>query len=375
MWTSPTILAMDGPQPLALDDTGPAVRDVQSRLADLGLDVSSDEPAVFGSATQAAVRAFQRQRGLTADGRVGPETWRALVEAGRVLGDRRLYFTEPMLRGDDVRELQRRLNRLGFDAGTIDGVFGPQTEEAVREFQANAGLRVDGIVGTEVVAAIRRLHRGHQSAPAALVREREALRTGPRRQSLAGTRILLDPALGPDGPGATAPNGRPEHEICWEIASRLEGRLLGRGVNVILSRGPATTPSQSDRARLANAEAVDAVLSLRLNALNSPNASGAAAYYFGDGDYVSESGRRLAELCVDLVVARTGTSHCRAHASAVSLLRETRAPAVVVEPGFVTHPEDGLRLQDEDFQDQVAEALTLALAEHLTGGLEALAAS
>ncbi len=347
--------------------TGPAVHDVQSRLDALGFPVDGDEPAVYGPATESAIRAFQQQRGLIADGAVGAETWRALVEAGRQLGDRRLYLTDPMLRGDDVRDLQGRLNRLGFDAGGIDGVFGPDTAEAVRDFQVNAGLRVDGIVGSEVVGALRRLHRQHQSGAASTVREREALRRAPPRRSLAGARILLDPGRGPDDPGALAPNGRAEHEITWELANRLEGRLLARGVNVILTRGPETTPTPSERARLANDEGVETVLSVRLNALDSAAACGASALYFGDGEFESAAGRRLAELCLDRITTATGSPHCRTHPSTVSLLRETRAPAVIVEPGFVTHPEEGMAIQRPGVQDQVAQALSWALAEHLTG--------
>jgi N-acetylmuramoyl-L-alanine amidase len=347
--------------------TGPAAHDVQSRLAALGHPVDGDEPAVFGASTEAAVRAFQQQRGLTADGAVGAETWRALVEAGRELGDRRLYLTDPMLRGDDVRELQRRLNRLGFDAGGVDGVFGPDTAEAVRDFQVNVGLRVDGIVGPDVVGAIRRLHRQHQSGAAATVREREQLRRSPPRRSLAGARILIDPGGGPDDPGARAPNGRHEHEVTWELANRLEGRLLARGVNALLSRGPETTPTTSERARLANDEGVDAVLSLRMNALGSASARGAAAFYFGDGDFESAAGRRLADLCLDRVTDVLATAHCRSHPATLSLLRETRAPAVILEPAFLTHPEEGLSIQHAELQDRLADALTGALAAHLTG--------
>jgi N-acetylmuramoyl-L-alanine amidase len=245
----------------------------------------------------------------------------------------------------------------------------------VRDFQANVGMRVDGIVGSETVAAIRRLHRQHQSAPAAVVREREALRARPPRESLAGSRVLIDPAHGPDDPGATGPDGRQEHEICWEIASRLEGRLLAHGVNVVLSRGPATSPSTSARARLANAENVDAVVSIHLNALESSVARGVAAYYYGDGDFQSESGRRLASLCLDELVARTGSPDCRAHPSVVSILRETRAPAVIVEPGFLSHPDESRQLQDTAYQAEIAEGLSVAVSTYLTGQIARAAES
>ena len=70
------------------------------------------------------MRPFQEHRGLRSDGVCGPQTWSALVEAGRVLGDRLLYYRNPMLRGDDVATLQRQLGALGFDAGRVDGIFG-----------------------------------------------------------------------------------------------------------------------------------------------------------------------------------------------------------------------------------------------------------
>lgn len=60
----------------------------------------------------------------------------AEVALGRVLRLRR-----PMMRGEDVREVQRRLNIKA------DGIFGPQTDGAVRQFQRTRGLVVDGIVG------------------------------------------------------------------------------------------------------------------------------------------------------------------------------------------------------------------------------------
>jgi len=155
-------------------ETGEAVRDLQRRLAALGLDSTSDEPGEFGPGTEAAVRAFQQQRGLVVDGLCGRQTWATLVESGFSLGDRTLYFRQPMLRGDDVTELQRQLNSLGFDAGREDGILGEQTADAVAEFQRNVGLAPDGFCGWTTVAALRRV--GTLAAGSvASVREREML--------------------------------------------------------------------------------------------------------------------------------------------------------------------------------------------------------
>lgn len=350
---------------------GAEVEDVQRRLTALGLSCDADLGR-FEAATVEAVRAFQQQRGLQADGIVGPDTWRSLVAAGYRLGDRMLYVTRPETYGDDVRDLQRRLNRLGFDAGYDDGLYGPQTFEAVREFQLNVGLDVDGITGPSTLDVLMRLHRTHQSAPAYAVREREQLRRPTRRESLAGARIMVDAGHSPDLPGISAPDGTAEHEVTWQLAAVLEGRLSALGAHVVLARGPATSPTPSERAQLANGEDVEAIISLHGNGVDTPSARGAAAYYFGTEGYVSERGRMLAQLAVDAVTAATGTPNCRTHPSTTALLRESRAPAIIVEPGFLTHPEEGRQLLEPAYQRLIASALVDALQRFLAGdGLRA----
>lgn len=353
-------------QPIALGSAGPEVLDVQRRLAGLGLPCGEDPPGEFADGTHRAVRVFQQRRGLSADGIVGDETWASLVEAGYQRGDRLLYLTRPFLRGDDVLDLQRRLNRLGFDSGYTDGVFGPQTFEALREFQLNVGAKVDGIAGPRTHDALMRLHRQHQRSPAFAVREREAL-LSQRRESIAGARILVDAGHGAGSPGFTGPDGIAEQEITWQLATRVAGRLGALGAHPVLARGPGNCPSTSERAQLANREQVEAILSIHLNGLPQHEASGAAAYYFGQDGYVSERGRMLAQLCVDRIVERTGAIDCRTHPSTMTILRESRAPAALVEPGFLTHPDEGRRLADPDHQNHLAQALTDAINEFLLG--------
>ncbi len=352
-------------EPIRPGSIGPEVEDVQRRLGAIGLPCDG-ERAVFDAVTESAVRAFQQRRGLLADGVVGPETWQALVGASFHLGDRLLYVTRPLLYGDDVRDLQRRLNRLGFDAGYDDGLFGPQTVAAVREFQLNAGVLVDGIAGRETVDHLLRLHRSHQEAAAAAVREREALRR-PRRRAIAGARLLVDPGRSVADPGLRAPDGTPEHEVTWGIAAALEGRLSALGAHVVLSRGPGTSPTPSERAHQANSEDVELILSIHGNGVPSPAGRGAAAYHFGTDVQISDRGKRLAELALAAVLTATGTPDCRVHAATLAILRESRAPAVVIEPGFLTHPQEGRLLCEPGYQSRIAEALTEAVVHYLVG--------
>ncbi|KYG28190.1 N-acetylmuramoyl-L-alanine amidase [Alkalihalobacillus trypoxylicola] len=99
----------------------------------------------FGDETHNAVLAFQRAKGLTPDGIVGPKTWTELNKqpAAKPKYSRLLRLTSPMMRGDDIKAVQRA---LGI---TADGIYGPQTQRAVRSYQSKHGLLVDGIVGQQ----------------------------------------------------------------------------------------------------------------------------------------------------------------------------------------------------------------------------------
>ena len=351
---------------IRLGDTGAPVVDVQRRLA-LVLDEPVPTDGTFDEPTLHAVRHFQRARNLPADGIVGPETWRALVESGYTLGSRLLWHSRRMMRGDDVRELQHRLNGRGFDAGAEDGMFGPLARAAVEEFQRNAGLAVDGVVGPATLAALRRLRREHQSGGIGVrAREREWLRrlTG---RTLAGARILVDPSHGPGDPGHVGRSGLTEADVAWQVSARLHARLAARGAHVVLSRGPGSNPSGSERARLANEQGVDVAVSVGVNALDNPQACGSSTYYFGAPHFVSEGGYRLATLVQERVAGSGWEPDCRVHPMTWSILRETRMPTIVSEPGFITSPRDEERLADPARQDALADALVDALAQFFEG--------
>ena len=131
----------------------------------MDLAPSGDALGKFGVSTREAVASFQSRRGLHASGTCDEHTWMALVEAGWRLGDRPLVLTAPQLRGDDITELQDALNRLGFDCGRPDGIFGPTTAMALHDFQRNGGLTIDGICGPRTVRMLELLRRQTGSGP------------------------------------------------------------------------------------------------------------------------------------------------------------------------------------------------------------------
>lgn len=308
-----------------IGDSGDAVRDIQGRLLALGYSTQLDPGGEFGGATQSAVRGFQTDRGLTADGEVGPETWRVLYEAGYRLGDRLLFLRRPMLRGEDVAELQGRLSQLGFDPGKVDGIFGLETEQAVLEFQRNRVLTEDGIAGPEVLTELRLLVRGKMRAGRETVREREWLRTLPA--SVVGSRVFFDAAC-------RTPE---EARAAWAAASSAAMELQARGGQPMLGRSADTRLPERVRAGRANRLGAELVVSFQIRADGGP----AAVFYFASDRGASRAGEMLATR-----IAETAGGVVEGRATAI--LRDTRAPSVII-----SHPELG-----SEIGRQVVEGLT-----------------
>lgn len=355
-------------RPIRSGDRGPAVREIRRVLTDLDLLAPAQGriAEAFDAATERAVRAFQQSRGLSVDGRVGAETWRALDAARWRLGARTLYHAVPEpITGEDVRSLQERLLEMGYDVGRADAIYGVRTARAVAQFQREVGLTPDGSCGPHTMDALRRLGRKVVGGRPQWLRESDAIRqSGP---TLVGRTVVIDPGHGGTDPGVVVGDGPlrwNEADLVHDLASRLEGRLAAAGVRVQLTRGPSPLSClpDADRAELANSLGADVFISLHTDEHHNPTAEGVATYHYGtDNGVTSATGERLAGLVQREIVARTGLRDCRTHAKAWDLLRLTRMPAVRVEVGYLTSAGDRHRLVDPRFRDRVAEAIVAAV--------------
>ncbi|MBN2169156.1 MAG: N-acetylmuramoyl-L-alanine amidase [Actinobacteria bacterium] len=352
------------------NDSGREISDIQARLVAAGfLSLDSperrDDNCVFGEDTDHAVRAFQQERGLIADGIVGPDTWRQLVEASRTLGSRFLYLREPPLRGDDVANLQQRLNALGFYSGKEDGIFDKETARAVEQFQHNSGLQPDGIVGTKTVEAFLRLARVTKQTSVATLREREK---GLPTTGIKNRRILVDAGHGfPPDSGEVGMNGLLESEVAEEITLMLGRELLNKGALVIYMRHRGEYLTESERATRANERFVELVISVHMNSSADRKAGGTSSYYFSSGNYNSPYGYRMANHAQDHLVNALGTQDCRAHGRAFPLLRETKMPVVIIEPLFITNPNEEKLLTEPSVNMRIAEAVAAAAEDYFKG--------
>lgn len=265
----------------------------------------SDETGSFLAGTQDALIAFQKANGLDPDGICGAMSWSALIETAFDIGDRLLCLRSPMMRGDDVSELQLRLGALGFDAGRVDGIFGPLTQQAIADFQRNAGLVSDKVCGPETVDSLVRLEGRGGTATVTGVRERDRLRR--RLTELTELRVALGSV------GRIHP-----------ILSGFAAGLQISGMSTLL----LDEDDWSAQAVAVNEFSADIFLGFEECELPQVDAS-----YFSVPGYESDAGRRFAELIIQELPAAPGWGMGTVQGMRLQILRETRPPAVLLRLG------------------------------------------
>ncbi|OFU58258.1 N-acetylmuramoyl-L-alanine amidase [Corynebacterium coyleae] len=360
---------------LHVGDSSSRVAEVRLSLARLGLldgyegEIDStrrftESEMLFDDTLAEALKAFQQSRGILPSGSIDDLTLRELREASYTLGARVLsYQPGQEMVGDDVGQLQTQLHELGFYSNRIDGRFGPATYEALMNYQLNSGLEDDGVCGPDTLHALSLLGRRITGGSAQAIRERETVRqAGP---NLAGKRVVIDPDLGGSDKGLVVegPYGPiTEEEILWDLAQRIEGRMVATGMETILSRPRGDNPTNKHRADLANGFNADLLISLRLDSYPNEKANGVATFYFGSEHGSSSlTGETLSGYIQREIAARTDLQNCRNHARTWEMLRMTRMPSVELVAGYLTNPGDLAVLTDPAQRDAIAEAVVVAV--------------
>lgn len=342
-------------------DQGPAVAEICDRLLRIGAINKSSN--VIDETVDAAIKEFQQSRGITVDGIVGPETFRRLEEARWSLGDRIISFTPGhLIHGDDVSSLQRKLSDFGFDSGRIDGIFGKNTESALKELQKNVGIPVDGVCGPEVFKAIERLSRVVVGGTPE--HYREELHHLPRRTGVSDKVVIIDPGHGGDDQGLSG-HSLTESFISADISQKVEGKLAALGTTVLLTRMTKTNQviDEQQRAVFANNSNADLVVSIHTDSIKNPSGNGCASYYFGNEALGQKSsmGQRFANIVQTEIIKTVGLKDCRVHAKTWDLLRMTRMPSVRIEVGYLSNTNDAVKLADANVRDLIASSIAEAI--------------
>lgn len=330
-------------------------------------------------------------------------------------------------RGPQVADLQKRLKALGYYSGNIDGIFGPITEQAVKKFQAAAGITVDGIVGPQTMAALvvmearkrneypvlrqgstgqyviilqkKLKEHGFDPGPidgifgaktlAAVKAFQKAKRlivdgiVGPQtwaalegvmpsrgetrvRPSL-GKKVCLDPGHGGYDPGAIGPGGTREKDVTLDIALRLKSLLEADGFEVIMTRTGDTSPGGVTEINADLKNRVTIADNSKVDIFVSIHINSGVAGAAGCECYIYSLGgaaEKLARAIQKHLVASTGMANRGVRTANFYVLRNTSMPAVLGETGFISNPGEEKLLQDPAFRQKIAKGYAAGIKEY-----------
>lgn len=288
----------------------------------------------------------------------------------------------------------------------------PFTEQAVEDpliaklTFAGSDLRIQ-LMGPDIVADAYRLdnpprivldfRKGAAPVPGQLPAQ-----PGVRPQELPGIRtIVIDPGHGGKDVGAVGPGGVLEKDITLALAHKLAGSLAAKtGARIVLTRDDDSVVSLDQRTALANQYKADLFLSMHLNAAVVEKAKGSETYFLSveasdelakkaaetenasataiadpssdlklilwdlaQQAYLDESSR-FAQAIQEEMNAASGVANRGVKQAPFKVLVGATMPAALVEVGFISNPAEETKLQTEQFQDLMVEALTRAVQRY-----------
>lgn len=191
-----------------------------------------------------------------------------------------------------------------------------------------------------------------------------ALRRPPRvSRALAGLTVMLDPGHGGNDTGSTGCSGVQEKTVNLQIALRLRNQLQRAGATVLMTRTGDRTVSLARRVELMRATQPTVYLSLHNNAL--PDAGDPLRQHGTSVYWYQMQSRNLAEALHRQLIGDLGQPDYGLFWDSLAVIRPTEAPAVLLEFGFMTHPDEYARLLSPAFQERIARSLARGLTSWL----------
>lgn len=175
---------------------------------------------------------------------------------------------------------------------------------------------------------------------------------------LSGRTIVVDPGHG-GSTGATGVNGVKEDQNNLSIALKLKPLLEAAGARVVLTRDGDYVPSRkglgqlASRTSLANDLGADLFISIHQNSVVGYGGGSGLITYYAWG----ENSRRLARSVHGAILRRTGLKNLKVQSRGVYVLRETRMPAILIEGGFLSNPEEARLISSDAFHAKEARAI------------------
>ena len=192
--------------------------------------------------------------------------------------------------------------------------------------------------------------------------------------------VILDAGHGGLDGGAVSPNGTAEAPITLEIARKTQALLRFYGISAVMTRDDdnslAFDPSASlrdnknadlrERLNIANQYPESLFISIHLNQFNQAKYHGAQVFYGTE----NPEAKRLAEMLqkkMVLVLDPENTRVAKRIPGTVYLMERVKSPAVTVECGFLSNPEEEILLQSKDYQRRISIALLAGYVEYQKG--------
>ena len=284
------------------------------------------------------------------DGKPGPRTIAALIQFQADKGIKPDGVPGPITEKvfiNAVKEVQANLARNSIDPGPIDGLFGLKTRTALVRFQRIKGLIADGVVGPRTKGAFA----GITVAP-----------PPPVNVAPNGKNVVLDAGHGGYDSGAVG-NGLYEKAITLLITLKTRDILKLKGFNVKLTREIDLAPNDyteinadlNERVRISEQfmGSNGLFVSIHLNSIGgNPDVNGTETLVYGLGGEAEKAAR----LIQSEIVRVAGVNDRGIKAQNVLVLRKTSCPAVLTESVFISSQAEGGRLGNTGFINSLAES-------------------
>lgn len=187
--------------------------------------------------------------------------------------------------------------------------------------------------------------------------------------------VIVDAGHGePDG-GAVGVNGTLEKDINLDIARKLSEVLEGKGIRVIMTRtgdfALFENPDSSIRAKkkedmntrlsIMKKSGADVFISIHMNSFSSSKASGLHIFYSQNHEEIKPLAENIQKRIAEVTGAKTHT--VKTADKKLFLMKNPPLPAILVECGFISNPEEEKKLNDEEYKSKIAWAIAEAIED------------
>lgn len=349
----------------------------------------------FGSFMEKRLKEFQKHYGLKVTGIIDEPTERALNEASATV-------LKKGIRHQDVIQLKKDLNRLGFGNIKVSTLYGSFMEKRVKEFQRHYGLNITGIADAKTLDKMSEilsspLQKGKRHPDTIKLKENlnrlgfgkiketsyfgdfmeKKVKEFQRRNNLPVSgiideitydrinngvvRIFIDPGHGGHDPGAMA-FGLNEKDVVLDIALQTAQSLLNNyyGVDVKLSRVTDTFIKLENRAKMANDWGATYFISIHNNSFNG-YASGFETYIHNGN--VSSFTKEKQNQIHNYLIRQLKVNDRGKKKANFNVLRNTEMPAILVEYLFIDNRVENLKLASSNYRKLLGTYTADALAK------------